>query len=262
MFKNAAVLVVGCGALLSGCGMDREQEQQEIVSNLVEAGFRADDISVSQEAVHVGGDAHVSLTASREMLQTGEGSAEQYRTTNVVNPSLVPRICITPSSSFLSYAAFSQGLNLAIQNYNALGLCFVMARGPTTGCNATITATTSPDMGYSSGFPSGGRPYGTIILGTGWRTAPLNTIKHLLTHELGHTLGIRHSDYYNRDISCGAGGGGNEGTAGVGAILIPGTPSTGSVEGSIFNACLPANPTGEFTSSDITALRALFSSCG
>ncbi|MFP2896219.1 zinc-dependent metalloprotease [Corallococcus sp. 4LFB] len=256
MFKSAAVFVVGCGAWLSGCGTDLEQEHQEIVSNLLEAGFQAGDIQVSGEAVSVGGDALVSVEASREMLQSGGDSAEQYRTTNVVSTSLVRKICINPTSTFSSYSRLSQGLDLAIQNYNALGLCFTMVRGPTTGCSATIVAKTAAGTGYSSGYPSGGLPYGTITIGTGWNTAPLDTVEHIVTHELGHTLGMRHSDYYSQVISCGTGG--SEGTAGVGAILIPGTPATSYVNGSIFNACLPPNPTGEFTSTDITALTYLY----
>ncbi|RKH74671.1 zinc-dependent metalloprotease [Corallococcus aberystwythensis] len=256
MFKRAAVLVASCGAVLSGCGTDLEQERQEIVSNLVEAGFQRGDITVSDASVYVGGDAQVSVEASREMLQSGGDSAEQYRTTNVVNKAVVRKICLNPTSTFNSNTRLSQGLDLAIQNYNALGLCFTMVRGPTTGCNANITATTAAGTVYNAGYPSGGLPYGTITIGTGWNTAPLDTVEHIITHELGHTLGMRHSDYYSQVISCGTGG--SEGTAGVGAILIPGTPATSYVNGSIFNACLPPNPTGEFTSTDITALYSLY----
>lgn len=256
MFKRTAVFAVGCGALLSGCGTDLEQEHQEIISNLVEAGFQAGDIQVSGENVYVGGDAQVSVEASREMLQSGGDSAEQYRTTNVVNKTSVRKICLNPTSSFNSYSGLSQGLDLAIQNYNQLALCFTMVRGPATGCNANITLTTAAGTVYNSGYPAGGLPYGTITIGTGWNTAPLDTVEHIITHELGHALGMRHSDYYSQVISCGTGG--SEGTAGVGAILIPGTPATSYANGSIFNACLPPNPTGEFTSTDITALAYLY----
>ena len=75
-------------------------------------------------------------------------------------------------------------------------------------------------------------------------------------HEIGHTIGFRHSDYYNRAISCGSGG--NEGDSGVGAILIPGTPSSATVGGSIMNSCFRSTETGEFTSSDVTALNYLY----
>ncbi|RKH15052.1 protease [Corallococcus sp. CA053C] len=255
MFKRAAVLAVSCGAFLAGCGTDPQLENEEIVSNLVEAGFRAEDIRVVEEAVYVGNDAHVSLTASREMLQSGEGSQEQYRTTNLVSTSVVTKICINPTATFNSYSVLSQGLNLAIANYNALGLCFTMARGPTTGCSANITAATIPGISGSSGFPSGGRPYGTINIGTGLQASGVDMAEYVITHELGHALGLRHSDFYSH-ISCASAG--NEGTAGIGAILIPGTPSTATVGGSIMNSCPRATETGEFTSTDIIALNALY----
>ncbi|NOK34342.1 protease [Corallococcus exercitus] len=256
MFKKAAVLVASCGAMLSGCGTDLESENQEIVANLIEAGFPADDIMEADGQVYVGRDAHVSLAASREMLQTGKETQEQYRTTNLVSSS-VTKICVNPTSTFNSYTRLSQGLDLAIQNYNQRGLSFTMARGPTTGCSANITATVTSGAGGSAGFPSGGLPYNTINIGTSLNTYSVDVNEHVITHELGHTIGFRHSDYYNRAISCG-GSASNEGTAGVGAILISGTPSTATVGGSIMNSCFRSTETGEFTSSDITALNALY----
>ena len=92
--------------------------------------------------------------------------------------------------------------------------------------------------GGSAGFPSGGKPYGTINIGTGLQSYSVDVNEHVITHELGHAIGFRHSDYYNRSISCG-GGGHNEGTAGVGAILIPGTPSTATVGGVDHELLLP-----------------------
>ncbi|MBZ4334980.1 zinc-dependent metalloprotease [Corallococcus interemptor] len=257
MFKKAAVLVASCGALLSGCGNDVEAENQEIVSNLIEAGFPADDIMVADGQVYVGRDAHVSLEASREMLQPAtKDTQEQYRTTNLVS-STKTKICINPTSTFNSYSRLSQGLDLAIQNYNQRGLSFTMARGPTTGCSANITATVMSGAGGSAGFPSGGNPYGTINIGTGLQSYSVDVNEHVITHELGHCIGFRHSDYYNRSISCG-GSATNEGTAGVGAILISGTPSTATVGGSIMNSCFRSTESGEFTSTDITALNALY----
>jgi hypothetical protein len=256
MFKRAAVLVASCGALLSGCGTDPQIENQEIISNLVEAGFPEADIMVVDDVVYVGRDAHVTLEASREMLQHGTESAEQYRTTNLVGTG-VTKICVNPTSTFNSYTRLSQGLDLAIANYNGQGLRITMARGPTTGCTANITATTMSGAGGSAGFPSGGLPYGTINIGTGLNTYSVDVNEHVITHELGHTIGFRHTDYYNRAISCG-GAASNEGTAGVGAILIPGTPSTATVGASIMNSCFRSTETGEWTSSDITALNYLY----
>lgn len=40
---------------------------------------------------------------------------------------------------------------------------------------------------------------------------------------MGHCIGFRHTDYMNRSYSC-RGSAVNEGSAGVGAVYIPGTP--------------------------------------
>jgi hypothetical protein len=159
-------------------------------------------------------------------------------------------------------AKFNQALNMAITNYNNEGLRWRMTRttGSTTGCSATITARRQAGVtGGSSGFPSGGRPFNTINIGTGLDSATfsVDTVEHVITHELGHTVGFRHSDFFNRSISCG-GAATNEGNGGVGAILIPGTPSGATVGGSIMNSCFRSSETGEFTASDRTALNAIY----
>ena len=108
-----------------------------------------------------------------------------------------------------------------------------------------------------AGFPSGGKPYGTINIGTGLQSYSTGVNTHVVTHEIGHTIGFRHSDYYDRSISCG-GAASNEGTAGVGAILIPGTSSTSKPGMSVMNSCFTASETGNWTSSDRTALAYLY----
>ncbi|GMT98560.1 hypothetical protein KH5H1_26790 [Corallococcus caeni] len=255
MFKKAAVLVVSCGALLTACGGDAQSENEEIVSNLVEAGFPANDIMVVDNAVYVGRDAHVSLEASREMLQTRGETAEQYRTTNLVGTS-VTKICVVPTAQFNSYSRLSAGLDLAIENYNSQGLRITFARGSASDCTATISAKTTSGVGGSSGFPKGGKPYGTINIGVGLQDYSVDVNEHVITHEIGHTIGFRHTDYYDRSISCGTGG--DEGASNVGAIHIPGTPTTASRGGSVMNSCFSSNETGEWTSSDRTALDYLY----
>jgi hypothetical protein len=239
--------------LLAGCGTE-QSENEQIIANLIEAGYPETEIMVVDGDVWVGRDALVTRQASEEMLQR-EGSGEQYRTNNLVGTG-VTKICVNPTSSFNSFSRLSQGLDLAIANYNALGLRITFARGPTSGCTANITAQTMSGTGGSAGFPSGGNPYGTINIGTGLQNYSNDVNEHVISHELGHTIGFRHSDYYNRSISCGSGG--NEGSAGVGAILIPGTPSTATVGGSVMNSCFRSTETGEWTSSDRTALLYLY----
>lgn len=214
MFKGAAVLAVAGSMMLTGCGndvqADAQGEQDEIIANLIEAGFPADDILLSDGQVYVGRDAHVTLEASREMLQSDLKTQEQYRTTNLVAASIT-RICVVPNAAYAGNSTLISGLDRAIANYNALGLSFTMQRGG-SGCSATISARTMSGAGGSAGFPSGGRPYGIINIGTGTTSYGVAVVEHVVTHELGHAVGLRHSDYYNRSISCG-GAATNEGSA-------------------------------------------------
>ena len=260
MIMRATVFALTCGALAFGCSADPQpgslEERQEITDNLIQAGYPTSEIMVVDGKVYVGRDALVTLEASREMIEPGDRGQEQYRTSNLVSLG-VAKICVNPTSTFNSFSRLSQGLDLAIGNYNARGLSFSLARGPTSGCNANISAVTQSGLvGGSSGFPSGGLPYGQIIIGTGLQSYSVDVNEHVITHEIGHTIGFRHSDYYDRSISCGTGG--NEGDGGVGAILIPGTPSTAKVGGSIMNSCFRSSETGEWSSSDKVALDYLY----
>jgi len=70
---RSVALPAGLGALLASCAAPPD-ETHEIIDNLVQPGFPANDIQVVAGTVYVGGDAEVSLAASREMLQTGKSS--------------------------------------------------------------------------------------------------------------------------------------------------------------------------------------------
>jgi hypothetical protein len=254
MFTRAAALAVTFSALMFGCASSTD-DTQEIISNLIQAGFPADDIMVVDGQVYVGRDAQVSLEASREML-TADPGKEQYRTTNLVSLTL-DTICV--DGSRLGKEPFNTALNNALANYNNLNLTFHMMRtsGNQAGCDALISIKLSGPTGGSSGFPSGGLPFNSVQVGRSLSSFQTSTVTHVITHELGHCVGFRHSDFFDRSISCG-GQRTNEGDGGVGAILIPGTPSGATVGGSVMNSCFRTVEAGVFTSTDITALNALY----
>lgn len=128
--------------------------------------------------------------------------------------------------------------------------------GSSSGCDAVITANVVGGNGGSAGFPSNGLPYHTINIGSGIASYGVDVATHVITHELGHCIGFRHTDYFDRSISCGRGG--NEGQAGVGAVHISNTPTGATMNGSVMNACFNTGSTGVWTSSDINALNSLY----
>jgi hypothetical protein len=190
-------------------------------------------------------------------------NTEHYRTTNVVStPSSGQRvITVRLGSGFPSY--YSTALDAALARYNSYNLKITFQR-VTSGGNIVISGAnlgTSGGgciLGQASGFPSGGNPSPGFTLSTSsCATSYLNTqakADEVIAHEIGHCIGFRHTDYMNRS-SCGQNS--NEGSAGVGAIQIPGTP--GTVTGT-YNSWMMActNGNAAFSASDGTALNYVY----
>lgn len=190
---------------------------------------------------------------------------EHYRTTNIVSTPAtgVRTITVRLGSGFPAH--YSTGLDQALARYNSLGLKIVFQRVTSggdiviTGANLGTTSTGGCILGQSAGFPkSNGSPASGFTLSTSsCATSYLNTANRadeVIAHELGHCIGFRHTDYMNRS-SCGQNV--NEGSAGVGAIHIPGTPTT--VTGSYNSwmmACTNSNPA--FSSTDGVALQYVY----
>ena len=148
---------------------------------------------------------------------------------------------------------------LIINNYNRLNLNinFSLTFGTNYQNKDMVvynnTVNNPSGAGGSAGFPSGGNPHKFVQI-YGLSNYNTNVIEHVITHEIGHSVGFRHTDYFSRQ-SCGQNT--NEGTAGVGANHIPGTP-TGYDSTSIMLACFSSGEDGEFNSNDITALNYLY----
>lgn len=188
-------------------------------------------------------------------------NTEQYRTTNLVTG--LPRT-ITIKVTNLG-TAFIQGADLAISRYNALNLRIKFQRITSGSASITIKGfNQGPSGGYitlgSSGFPTNtGNPYGTIKMNTNaqaYGTNPdVNYVGSVIQHEIGHCIGMRHTDYMNRSYSCG-GSAVNEGASTVGAILIPGTPSGPDANSWMLACSNGGNRT--FNSNDVVALNYLY----
>ena len=239
----------------------------ETKAKISKLGFGTSNVQKTEDGYLVEGDinltdALLNSTPSAQFLRVG--NTEQYRTTNLVTAGL-PRVFTILVSNL--GPAFISGADTAIARYNRLGLKITFARITSGTPDVTILGFNQRAKGGyitlgSSGFPtSAGAPYNTIKMNTNtaaYGTNPdISYVGSVLQHELGHCFGMRHTDYFDRSISCG-GTASNEGASTIGAILIPGTPSGASLaEGSWMLACSNGG-NRSFNPDDIIGLNYLY----
>ncbi|QKX03690.1 peptidase [Aquimarina sp. TRL1] len=238
------------------------------LTKLFDMGVNIDDVTI-EEIAHLDGTKQAYLVsgdiqiprAGLEKLEELEALADgqkQYRTSNLVSGAnrTIDILGYTGSGNALT-STMRTGLQWAVNNYNRIGtsLNFRLTFGTNyQAADMVVYNNNQSGGGGSAGFPSGGRAYKWIQINQGTSSFGNNVNEHVIGHEIGHCIGFRHQDWRSRQ-SCGQNS--NEGQAGVGAILIPGTPTSDRAD-SIMLACFGSGEDGEFTSSDITALRALY----
>jgi hypothetical protein len=248
----AALLIVGCKKEVNQ-PQESDEVSQVVKDKIFALGFTSSNAKKIPEGYLVEGDIVLTeedLNKVPENIFLRVGDEEQYRTFNLVS-GLPRNITVRVSTSLPS--SYITATNNAIARYNAQGLRVTFTR-VTSGGNIVISAAPS-GAGYlaSAGFPSGGNPYSSVRVNRAYLdTWNSNTVTSIIAHEIGHCIGFRHTDYMNRSYSCG-GSPVNEGSGGVGAVHIPGTP-TGPSSGSWMLACIGNGTNRPFTSSDRTAL--------
>ncbi|MDB5195741.1 MAG: hypothetical protein JWP88_111 [Flaviaesturariibacter sp.] len=259
-----ATSLIACKKDVKESNTDQISESE--IAQIKSLGFNTNGAQKVAEGYLVEGDIILrpeDLTSRPNSPEIVYANEEHYRTTNLVKPASYPTIKVALNNSSSQHqAAFSAALDEAIRRYNAESLTIKFQR-VTSGANTTVVAyyEVSNTLG-SSGFPtSGGAPYSQVKMNTYWYSTGtgstnINYIATIMAHELGHCIGFRHTDYMNRAYSCG-GSAVNEGSAGVGAIYISGTP-TGASSGSWMLACVGSNQNRPFTTADRTALTAVY----
>ncbi|MDN5284917.1 MAG: protease [Mucilaginibacter sp.] len=204
----------------------------DVLKNISALGFSTADVRKQGDNYLVEGDilltqANFSEVSTSPNLRIAE--TEQYRTTNLVK-NLPRTVSVSVSNLPTVYATAAAN---AVARYNALNLTLKFKIVSSGGNIQIIGFNEGPSGGFitlgSSGFPtSSGNPFNQIQMNTNpaaYGSNPdLGYVTSVIQHEMGHCIGFRHTDYFNRALSCG-GTATNEGTAGIGAVHIPGTPT-------------------------------------
>lgn len=260
------------GAVFTSCSDTEEFRNPNMPSTadlqLIEnAGFSTNGAWLNDDGSFlVEGD----INMTREDLRNAKKNvvSEQYSTNNLVATGGSRNITMyAEEGGRKGYSAgMIAGLDEAIARYNARNLEITFSRISTNNADITMTRLRKGDerrgiLG-SAGFPTAsGDPYNEIkmsgILESSYGLST-NGIATIIAHEMGHCVGFRHTDFFDRSISCG-GSASNEGTSSVGANHIPGTP-TGADPNSDLSFMLACTDGGDrpFTNNDRTALDYLY----
>lgn len=223
----------------------------------VDEGYRIErDIIITDEFLHNHGD------------ENRVPGIEQYSTHNLVSSNGSRTITVyAPEGGRNGYSpGMIAGIDLAITRYNAENLTILFQRiSNSNQADIVFTRLSKRDerrgvLG-SAGFPTAsGDPYGEIKMSGilessyGLSTAGIATI---IAHEMGHCIGLRHTDYFDRSISCG-GGTSNEGAGSVGANHIPGTPTGATLLAKSYMLSCTDGGDRPFNNDDKTALGYLY----
>lgn len=269
---HAVAAVMASTAALAACADEptaAETGQDPLFQAVVDMGFAPEAILDRGDHFVAEGDILISKSGLRTapasqtaLASPPSGPLFQWRTSNIVSASTAQQVRVN-LNNLGSVPDWANATREAMAHWNAIpgsALRFVeSSSSPHITVYTYHSSTSSPCSGGSgtvacASWPSNGNPGPTIYINRGSSFTPTYSGKiYNMAHELGHTIGFRHSNM-TISTSCGSAEATN------GATQIPGTPATET--GSVMNGCTANYLWNGFSFYDQVAFRELYGAQG
>jgi hypothetical protein len=243
---------------LAACGDDLNapvETDPGLREAVVAMGFRPDMIVDRGDYFLVEGDIKIAKAGLRAPRRI-DGLSLQWRTNNLVSAANVSNIVVNLSGL---EASWQTAVQQAISEWNSVTPGAIV--GFSEGSPGEITMTMTDDLLFlncntgviaQASFPSGDQPGTTIEVSSDFTNClSASQKKFNMAHELGHTIGFRHTNWRTNDCEnppCQPGP--------DGAHQIAGTPATDG--GSVMNGSVGLSPWSGFSHYDQVAAFELY----
>lgn len=223
-----------------------------LAQRIADMGFRADMIVDAGNHFVVEGDIifqKAALAGAPRMSVSpgGSGPLFHYHTTNLVPQSMMAQGIPVNLSAITGNAGWTTAVRNAIAAWNGTAATKIKFVEVTSGAYITFSFIPSSSTGpiAVASYPVNGYPGGAVTINPYFNNLSASQKLNAMVHELGHTIGNRHTDYATLDPTGGS----------QGAVHITGTP-TGSESASVMYS-VNHNWNG-FTSNDGVANRYMY----
>lgn len=247
------LLAVLAGGIFYSCkksgSVDTKQDyEQSRIQSIKVMGFDVSDIQKVDGGYLVEGD----IMMTDEFIDKNGGKKlELCITTPLVSVPSRPRL-ITIRAAAGVPASVVTAIDACVARYNALNFGLRFQRVTSGGNIVVSNAPSGAPYIASAGFPtSSGNPFSSILFNTAFSGWNANTLATIITHEVGHCIGMRHTDWFNRALSgCPAG-------SEPAPAACNGCNNT-DIPASYMSACIGNGTNRPFTACDAGGLRSIY----